>query len=351
MEEISYTLSRGTARIVVGKGAVETLRNLPEDALVVFPETVSGIVDNIFGSRNVKRHVIQDGEGGKTLESVIEIVDRMDALGFKRNSTVVSIGGGSTSDAVGMAASLYMRGINFISVPTTILSMIDASIGGKNAINFHGVKNLLGSFYSPSLTVVDTSFLDKVPESLMTDGLGEMAKYALILDAELFEELNTVSVENLLGNQSRLDSIVMKCIRDKMDVVAADEFDMLGGRAVLNFGHTMGHAIESSTDYGVRHGTAVAIGMLLETELGVRLGLVDHDLLETTSGLLKHMGLPHDIDRRFIAGISGKMAHLILSDKKATKTSVRMPMMESVGRGKLCDVEMKYISEYLENFN
>lgn len=351
MQEISYNLSRGPARIIVGKGSTKSLKELPKDILVVHPAAVSGIVDGVFIGRDVDRHIIKDGEAGKTLESVMEIVEKMHGLGFKRKSTIVSVGGGSTSDAVGMAASMYMRGINLVSVPTTLLSMIDASIGGKNAINFHGVKNLLGSFYSPSLTVIDTSFLGGAPKELITDGLGEMAKYALILDTELFHELRNVNMDDLFNDASTLDATVIRCVQDKMDIVAADEFDHLGERAILNFGHTMGHAIEGATEYGIGHGTAVAMGILLEIDLGIRFDFVKDELLNKASKLLSHMGLPHEIDRRYIAKISGKMAKLILSDKKAAKSSVRMPMLESIGKGKLCDVEMKYISEYLESFN
>lgn len=351
MRELTYNLSRGRTEIVVGKGSLERVGDLPEDTLFVFPERIHELVDSFTRPGFSNFHVISDGEGGKTLESVMEIVRKMHSLGFRRNSTVVSVGGGSTSDATGMAASIYMRGINYVSIPTTLLSMVDAALGGKNAINYGGVKNLIGSFYSPKLTIVDTGFLRNAPENIISDGLGEVAKYALILDHELFDNLMSENPASILGDQGRLEGVVARCIQDKMAVVERDEFDVLGERAILNFGHTMGHAIEGALDFSVGHGKAVAMGILLELEIGMRKGLTDEGVFKSAVSLLGRLGLPDSIDRKLISGISKEMSTLILSDKKASRSTIKMPVPESVGKAKVSDIEIEYISDYLEEFN
>ena len=350
MQEISYTLSRGETRIVVGRGSNNLLGKLPDDSIVVYPDSVSGITEDLFGKSKKILHKIRDGEEGKSIDSVLEIVEEMRGNRFKRSSTLISIGGGSTSDAAGMAASLYMRGINYVSVPTTLLSMVDASLGGKNAVNYHGVKNLLGSFFNPSLTIIDTSFISDMPESVLTDGLGEIAKYALILDSGLYEVLINDTVSKLFSDEHALETTIIRCVKDKMDIVAEDEFDLLGKRVVLNFGHTIGHALEGASDFSISHGKAVAMGMIMEIDMGIRLGLVSKGMMNHAAELLQHLGLPYNIDEEFMRSASDRMVTLLLSDKKASGNSISIPFPESAGRAKVSEVELKYISDYLEQF-
>lgn len=350
MHELSYSLSRGHTRINIGKSVKDSLGELPGNSLIVYPESIGNIMEPYLDRGIFHLHIIEDGEAGKSLHSVVKILEHMKSLDFKRTSTLVSIGGGSTSDTVGMAASMYMRGVNYVSIPTTLLSMVDASLGGKNAVNLNGVKNLLGSFYSPAVVNIDTSLVGKMPQLLLTDGMGEIAKYSIAQDRELYQMLSTVNIEELLKNSDSLDSLIMNCVRDKMDLVQKDEFDLLGKRIILNFGHTMGHAIESATDFSIGHGTAVAIGMLLELDLGAQLGFINREMLQTASSLLKKLNLPSSIDKSLISDLSTRMISVVSSDKKATETSIKIPLPVELGMSEVFTVGQKEVNDYIEGF-
>ncbi len=348
MHELSYTLSRGTTRIVTGKSVKEYIGQLPENSLIVYPETLSSLVESFSSGLKVSRLKIKDGEDGKSLESVIRIIEVMHEAGFRRNSTVVSVGGGSTSDTVGMAASMYMRGIRYIAVPTTLLSMVDASLGGKNAVNFRGVKNLVGSFYSPTDIMIDVSLIREMPDNLVTDGMGEIAKYALIMDENLYSDLNSKPIEEIFRDRNSLENLVLSCVKDKMGIVEKDEFDLLGERIILNFGHTFGHAIESAMDFAMGHGTAVALGMLLELDMAVKLGLIGRDILDSASGLLGKLKLPSKIDSSFFEPLKDGMKRVISSDKKALQASVKMPLPTKPGHPEVHEINLKDIGDYLD---
>ena len=348
MHEISYTLSRGTTRIITGKGVKEYIGQLPEDSLVVYPETVSNLVEPFLANLKVSRYQIKDGEEGKSLESVISILKTMHRAGFRRNSTVVSIGGGSTSDTVGMAASMYMRGVRYISIPTTLLSMVDASLGGKNAVNLDGVKNLVGSFYQPAEIMIDVSLIQNMPKDLVTDGMGEIAKYALIMDEGLYRFLSSEPIEEMFGDGDSLEGLILSCVKDKMGLVERDEFDLLGERIKLNFGHTFGHAIESATDFGIGHGTAVSLGMLLELDMAIKLDLIGKDLLDSASRLLEKLKLPGKIDRKFFETLKARMMDAISSDKKALLSSVRIPLPIRPGHSEVFEINLQDVGDYIE---
>lgn len=348
MQKLSYKLSRGMTDILVAQDGLEELGGLPADSLFVYPASLPESLKKRIPTGSHRVHVFRDGEGGKTLESAMELVDVFVREGFRRNSTVVSIGGGSTSDTVGLAASLYMRGINFVSVPTTLLAMIDASLGGKNAVNYNGVKNLIGSFYSPSRIIIDTGIVKTMPQSLVTDGLGEVAKYALIMDPELYRILESEKLHEIMADPSRLEELVSVCVKNKMSLVERDEFDLLDRRVVLNFGHTLGHAIESASGFSIGHGIAVAHGIMIETELGIEAGLIGEEMREASSRLLKLLGLPSRIDWKFLGENVMTLGKLMGSDKKAKGKMISLPLPERIGKAKVCEVELEYIRDYLE---
>lgn len=351
MHELSYSLSRGETHITVGKSVGEYIQELPENSLVVFPGSVSKIVETSIEKTSCRTFIIGDGEEGKSLDSVIRIIHAMKDADFKRNSTIVSIGGGSTSDAVGMAASMYMRGVDYVSIPTTLLSMVDASLGGKNAVNLGRVKNLLGSFYSPSHICVDVSLVRGMPPGLVMDGFGEIAKYALIVDSGLYGMLMGRPVREFLEGDEMLEELVTRCIRDKMEIVAGDEFDIYGKRIMLNFGHTLGHAVESATDFSLGHGTAVAHGMLLELHMAKELDLIGENILNDASRLLEKLKLPYTVDARFISRLKTRMLQVISSDKKATRTSVMLPIPREPGIPEVFEVKLQEVADYLERLS
>lgn len=348
MQKISCKLSRNTVSITVYGGALETLRDLPDDSLMVFPEVLSGMVQAMFPEREANFFQVPDGEEGKSFETVMKIVDGLARRKFRRTSTVVSIGGGTVSDVSGLAASLYMRGINYISVPTTLLAMVDAAIGGKNAVNYNGVKNLLGSFYSPSRVIVDTSLVRDMPESLVKDGLGEIAKYAVIMDSILYDMLMGNRIEDIFQDSDKLEWLVSMCIKDKLSLVEEDEFDMLGRRVILNYGHTLGHALEGACGFSIGHGIAVAHGMLMETDMAIEAGMLDEDFREKVALILRSLGLPHTIDRDLMVKYGKDMQVLVGSDKKAGRSGVQLPVPERIGKAKVNEVDLKYIRDYLE---
>lgn len=348
MKELIYRLSRGRTRILVGKDAAGGLGSLPPDTMVVFPESVRGIVEKLDGNRNHVFHPVPDGEKGKTLDTVTGIMDSLSEHGFRRSSTLAAVGGGSTSDTAGMAASLYMRGLDFVSVPTTLLSMTDASMGGKTAINYNGVKNLVGSFYSPSTILMDTGLVPSMPDSLIREGLGEIAKYAVIMDRGLHDFLIETTTGEIIGDSRKLEHLLGRCADDKMGVVSLDEFDTSGKRVILNFGHTMGHAIEAASHFKVSHGVAVAHGMLMELDLGIELGLVERRILKPVQDLLGHLGLPDALDPVMMGKLGKSMSSLVNSDKKTHGTSISIPLPDDIGVPHVHELELDEISGYLD---
>lgn len=348
MHEFSYNLSRGETRVTVGKSIQDSFLELPPDSLIVYPQSIEPIIGPLLDRSSFPSHIVRDGEEGKTMDSVLNILRAMRDAGFKRSTTLVSIGGGSTSDAAGMAASMYMRGVGYVSIPTTLLAMVDASLGGKNAVNYSGVKNLLGSFFSPSHIIIDTALVQDMPPALILDGMGEIAKYAINQDRVLYDQLLKEDINQILGNPQSLENLVSRCVSIKMDVVSKDEFDMHGERAILNFGHTLGHALESATGFTMGHGTAVANGILLELDMGEKLGLVGGELPEQAEALLTKLALPHKIDRDRISTLGQKMINLVAADKKATRDTVKIPLPEELGKCRVFEISLEEVGDYLK---
>ena len=233
-------------------------------ALIVTNEVVAplylGAVREALGDVQCDTLVLPDGEHTKTLQTLSLIYDKLLAERHERSTTLVALGGGVIGDITGFAAATYQRGVNFIQVPTTLLSQVDSSVGGKTGVNIPEGKNLVGAFWQPSGVVCDLSTLDSLSDREMRCGLGEMAKYHFIVR----EDLSSLSMVDRIA----------RCVRIKADIVAADERE--GGiRALLNYGHTLAHALEIATDFSIAHGEAVAIGVLYAAHLAHRMGRID----------------------------------------------------------------------------
>lgn len=346
MLNLSYRLSRDTTDITLGDGALSSLLEL-DGSIVVYPGSLRGLVKSrVPGSFEYVE--IADGEKSKTMDTVLMILDRLMEGNFKRNSRLISIGGGTTSDVAGFAASLYLRGIRYLSVPTTLLSMVDASLGGKNGVNFKGVKNVLGTFYSPSEIIVDTSLIREMPHNLVEDGIGEIAKYAVMMDNELYGFLMGNSMDGILQDQAKTQYLISRCIEDKMGIVSQDEFDQEGKRIILNYGHTFGHAMEALSEFSIGHGHAVLGGMLLETDYAVGAGLTGNDVQKALHDLIRHLGFSTR-EEDYIPGDRKELGKYIFSDKKATRHTIKLPVPEKPGIPKVCEVELGSISDYLEH--
>ena len=240
----------------------------------------------------VSRFVIPGREADKTIETVTRCYEAMGRSGFDRDSAVVALGGGVVGDIAGFVASTYMRGIRLVQVPTTLLAMVDSSIGGKNGVNFPWGKNMVGTFYQPSIVLIDPVFLESLPEEVFRDGVAEIIKYGVIGGGDLVSIVEGRMRSSPSGEDDCLEEVVSRCCRIKADLVVRDEFDR-GVRALLNFGHTIGHALEAAGSYArYSHGQALSIGMRGAFRISRHLGLAARDEERRLEDLLDRFGLP-----------------------------------------------------------
>jgi 3-dehydroquinate synthase len=269
------------------------------------------------------------GETSKSMETYWQVLQFLAARGATRTSTVIALGGGVVGDLAGFAAATYMRGVPLVQVPTSLLAMVDSSVGGKTGINLPEGKNLVGAFYPPGHVSICLETLETLPAREFLAGTAEIWKAAAILDWALFEELERLP---LVRGDTRLPQVVMRSIDLKRSIVEEDEFESTGARAVLNFGHTVGHAIEHASGYGTySHGEAVAIGMVVEASIGERLGLTPEGLSRRISSGLRAQGLPVSVPSVGVEGLLGAMHR----DKKAATQGLALALITGYGSCKL----------------
>ena len=282
-------------RVLVGPGALAELPAALASAsasLVVSDETVAGLHRERLGAVWDARAVtVPPGEGSKSLRVLERVLDALVAADLDRRSVLVALGGGVVGDLGGLAAALYMRGIAWVQCPTTLLAQVDASVGGKTAVNLARGKNLAGSFHQPALVLADTETLATLPDAELRSGLGEVVKTALVGDAALLELLER-DAERLRARDIDLyGEIVARCVRVKASIVARDERET-GARKVLNLGHTFAHAIELTAGYGrIPHGVAVGVGVALALRASERTGLARPGVTDRIVRLLPRLGL------------------------------------------------------------
>ncbi|MDG2210525.1 MAG: 3-dehydroquinate synthase [Acidimicrobiales bacterium] len=278
MIEIKVPLSEGREYpVLVGANAREELDSvLPKDSQRVAIVTQENIGVNLNLEIANEIFLIPDGEEAKTLNTIESLCRSFTRWGLTRNDCIVGIGGGVVTDVAGFAAATYHRGTPVIHIPTSLLGQIDASIGGKTGVNLPEGKNLVGAFWQPTAVLCDTSVLDTLPKREMLSGYGEMAKYHFLGSGNL-DDLN-------------LEEKIARCVEIKAQVVASDEREA-GTRAILNYGHTLGHALETTENYDLRHGEAIAIGLVFAAELAHRLGRIDQDRVEEHRLVVDQYGL------------------------------------------------------------
>ena len=236
---------------------------------------------------------LEPGEKTKSLNNLSAVWDDLIAARADRHTALIAVGGGVVGDLAGFAAASFMRGLPFVQVPTSLLADVDSSVGGKTGINHPAAKNMLGAFHQPVGVLIDTAMLDTLPAREFAAGMAEVVKYGVILDADFFAFLEQRAEAISRREPSLLRQVVARCCRLKADVVEQDEFERTGLRAVLNYGHTFGHAFEALAGYGeLLHGEAVAIGMLYASRLAERLGLIDSAATRRQEELLSLFGLP-----------------------------------------------------------
>ncbi len=263
--------------------------------------------------------VVEAGENSKSLDVFGRVCSEIMRNDFSRSDCVVALGGGVVGDLAGFAASTALRGVRLIQIPTTLLSQVDSSVGGKTAVNLPEGKNLVGTFYQPSAVLIDTDTLKTLPGREVSCGMAEIIKYAAIRDAKMGEEL--------LSGDYDIEDIIARCCAIKARIVEADERDT-GERMLLNFGHTIGHAVENRLGYGtISHGAAVAIGMCVITEYAERAGLTDSGTLAVIKRLCEKYGLPTAFDDR--EGLIAAAGH----DKKRSGDKISVVLVRRMGEG------------------
>lgn len=301
---VTVPLGDAAHDVVIGPGLLDRLDELvpwpPESATVAV--VTNAIVWALYGEpvtaacerAGLGTEIIEvpDGEHAKTPEMLTELWHRLAAAEVRRSDVVVALGGGVVGDLAGFAAATWNRGVAVVQVPTTLLAMCDAAVGGKTGVNLPEGKNLVGAFHQPIAVVADTHTLATLPARQRRAGLGEVAKYGFIADPEVLAQLESRPDDAVAGDAGLLADVVARGVAVKADLVGRDEREA-GDRALLNYGHTIGHAIEAATEYGVYlHGEAVALGMVAAARLGERLGISEPGLAQRTEALCEALGLP-----------------------------------------------------------
>ena len=273
----------------------------------------------------VRRLDLPAGESCKTLAAIEHSCDLLADNGYDRGAALVGIGGGATSDHTGFAAAIYLRGIAYATFPTTLLAMVDASVGGKTGVDIAAGKNLVGAFHQPRAVMADPGFLESLPEREIAAGMAEVVKAGLIADAPLLDTLEAQAGAAMPAET--LAKVIEAAVRVKVEVVVADERES-GRRAILNFGHTVGHAIEAASGFQLLHGEAVSLGMIAALSLGVARGVTEPALLARATALLARLGLPVDVKRRLAADVLDRME----VDKKRVSDAVRFVLVPREGQ-------------------
>ncbi len=312
----------------------------PCRVLLLTDDTVEGLyADEVSASLSeagfsVVRHVIPHGEASKSAVSLIALLERMATERLTRSDLLVALGGGVVGDLGGFASAVYQRGIPFVQIPTTLLAMVDASVGGKTAIDLEAGKNLAGAFHQPSLVICDADCLHTLPAEIFADGMAEVIKYAFISDKPLFDALRD-------NGTASMEEIIRLCVEDKRALVEADETDK-GARQLLNLGHTVGHAIEACSEFAISHGSAVAMGMVIITRAAVKMGVSESETLTALIDLLRKYGLPTECP--FTAE---QLYAAALSDKKRAGGTITLVVPYGVADSRLVTVPVDALEGYI----
>lgn len=355
MDRLDLDLGERSYPILIGPGLLgssDSYAGLPRSrmAAIVSNETVAPLYARALADALATRHervvqiVLPDGEAYKDWHTLDRIFDALLAEGCDRQTVLYALGGGVVGDMTGFAAACYMRGVPFVQVPTTLLAQVDSSVGGKTAINHPRGKNMIGAFYQPRLVVCDLDVLDTLPERELSAGLAEVIKYGPIADPSLLDWIEANIVALRTRDKAALAHAVRRSCEIKAWVVGQDERES-GLRAILNFGHTFGHAIEAGLGYGQwLHGEAVGCGMVMASELSARLGLMPASFVERMRRLVERSGLP-------VTGPAlGAQRYLDLMrvDKKNEGGEIRFVVIESLGRAALRPAPDALVAEVIE---
>jgi 3-dehydroquinate synthase len=357
METVTVGLGDRAYNILIGHGCLGDLGSAvkntglsgrcvvvtnPTVAALYLERTVNSLTNAGF---SVSVCELPDGERYKNTKTIGTIYDHLLEVGLDRSGFIVALGGGVIGDMAGFAAATFLRGIPFVQVPTTVVAQVDSSVGGKTGVNHPKGKNLIGAFYQPKLVFMDMEVLSTLPERELLAGIAEVVKYGVIADRPFFDYL-AHHVERILNlDPPVMAKVVGRCCELKAQVVAEDERETSGRRAILNYGHTVGHAIEAVTKYKkYKHGEAVAIGMIAASRIARDLGRLSAKDVDTQVALLKAFGLPvavpKGLDRNAVIAALGH-------DKKASQGKVKMVLADSIGQVQLVPLSPNQIGDLL----
>jgi 3-dehydroquinate synthase len=307
----------------------EALHDLPASTFLITDENVARAWGHLF-PKGTPSLALKAGEQSKTIAVYEGALEWLAQSGATRASTIVAVGGGVVGDAAGFLAATYMRGVAYVQVPTSLLAQVDSAIGGKVGLDLPSGKNLVGSFWPPSEVRLPVEALSTLPADEFRSGMAEVWKYGFILDEGLVQRLDEGPMH---AHDSRLPGVIQECLELKKMVVEEDEFEKTGRRAALNFGHTIGHALEKAARYeGLKHGEAVSIGMVVEARLGERLSLTPEGTSSQLAAWLEREGLP--VKSSLLAG-EQEMLDAMAKDKKATECGLSFVLLTRIGDCKL----------------
>lgn len=276
-------------------------------------------------------YLLDGGENAKSIDNYVKILTFLAENGFTKSDAVAALGGGTLGDTAGFCAATYMRGIKLVMLPTSLLSMVDSAIGGKNALNMPQGKNLIGTVYMPNAVIMNTDYLQSLPMDIYNDAFSEIIKYGVIADRSFFDSCNELTTEEMIA----------RCVEIKLSYVEKDEFDS-GIRHCLNFGHTVAHAVEKCSGNAVSHGKAVAVGMAVTAAACERNGICPHGCADAVISKLKNIGLPVKCDFT-----GAEMMKYIAADKKIEGSSIHLAVITDIGKSKVISVALDELEGWL----
>ncbi len=332
--------SQGECRITVN-GSFSDLKNRMKErqAVVITDSTVRRLYQDLLSGLDVIE--LEPGEDNKSLATIQSLYASFLDLGVDRSTLLIGLGGGVVCDLTGFAASTYLRGVPFAFVPTTLLAQVDAALGGKNGVNLNGYKNLVGVFRQPEFVFIDFTFLNTLPEPEKLNGMAEIIKHALIAGTSQFQELEQNWPRLLSLEEATVEKTVSASIAVKTRIVESDLYEK-GTRRALNFGHTLGHAIEREGTF--KHGEAVSLGMVLAARLSVSLKMLSAGEADRIQTLLKHVGLPTQARL-----LPARILDAVKKDKKCEQKDVHFVLLSGIGRTEIKKISFRQLEEHIHD--
>ena len=342
-------------QVIIGKNLVNELINFinqekPDKIIFCLQKSIvnhsvtSKYIENIKNTfSDVHIFELPEGENAKNINTILNLIDYFYKIEVSKSSFVICIGGGAASDAVGFISSIYLRGIPLILIPTTLLSMVDSSIGGKNAINYRDVKNVIGTIYQPKLVICDIDYLNTLPFREYISGLAEVIKYGITMSKEIVNILLSSKNEVINKQENVLVKLIKLSVSCKGKIVEIDEREEKKIRQILNYGHTIGHAVESCYFPKYTHGEAISIGMIYESLINYKLGFSEINVFKTTFNLVKSYELPYKIPN---LNTIDCIVNRIRYDKKRRGSKISIPVVKKISEFEIIDFNL---DDYLKH--